>query len=112
MNEFSCYAKRPIGFILHYLRERRLSHATILVCVLGAVGCSVATQYCVKFLVDTLTEGLSDRIWVAFALLASLICADNLLWRLASWVASFAFVGVSRDLRRDLFRHVTGHAPS
>src|SRR5205823_2925642 len=32
--------------------------------------------------------------------------------RLASWVASFTFVAVSGDLRRDLFRHLTGHAPS
>src|SRR5208337_2549061 len=32
--------------------------------------------------------------------------------RLASWTASTTFVGVSGDLRRDLFRHLTGHAPS
>src|SRR5262249_558133 len=32
-------------------------------------------------------------------------------WRVASWIASFTFVGVSGDLRRDLFRHLTGHAP-
>ncbi len=41
-----------------------------------------------------------------------LIAADNLLWRVASWIASYAFVGVTGDLRRDLFRHLTGHAPS
>ena len=42
----------------------------------------------------------------------SLIAADNFLWRIASWVASFTFVGVTGDLRRDLFRHLTGHAHS
>jgi ATP-binding cassette subfamily B protein len=42
----------------------------------------------------------------------SLIAADNLLWRVASWTASFTFVGVTGDLRRDMFRHLTGHAPS
>ncbi|MGH6679448.1 MAG: ABC transporter ATP-binding protein, partial [Bradyrhizobium sp.] len=30
----------------------------------------------------------------------------------ASWTASFTFVGVTGDLRRDIFRHLTGHAPS
>src|SRR5207302_6746605 len=50
--------------------------------------------------------------WVAFALLLSLIAADNLLWRVASWVASHTFVAVTGDLRSDLFRHLTGHAPS
>ena len=41
-------------------------------------------------------------VWMAFGLLGSLIAADNLLWRLASWIANFAFVGVTGDLRRDL----------
>ena len=70
-----------------------------------------------RYLVDTLSGGLAGiasaaHAWSAFLLLASLIAADNLLWRLASWIASSAFVGVSGDLRRDLFRHLTGHAPS
>ena len=42
----------------------------------------------------------------------SFIAADNFLWRVASWTASFTFVGVTGDLRRDMFRHLTGHAPS
>jgi len=33
-------------------------------------------------------------------------------WRLASRIASSAFVGVTGDLRRDLFRHLTAHSPS
>jgi ATP-binding cassette, subfamily B, bacterial len=36
----------------------------------------------------------------------------HFLWRIASWTASFTFVGVTGDLRRDMFRHLTGHAPS
>ncbi len=47
-----------------------------------------------------------------FCLLGSLIAADNLLWRVAAWIANYAFVGVTGDLRRDLFRHLTGHSPS
>jgi ATP-binding cassette, subfamily B, bacterial len=45
-------------------------------------------------------------------LLVGLIAADNLLWRVAGWIASFTFVRVTGDLRRDLFRHLTGHSPS
>jgi ATP-binding cassette, subfamily B, bacterial len=33
------------------------------------------------------------------------------LWCLAGLVAHSSFVGVTGDLRRDLFRHLTGHAP-
>ena len=51
-------------------------------------------------------------IWLAFAFLVFLIAADNLLWRMAGWVASFTFVRVTGDLRRDLFRHLTGHSPT
>ena len=87
---------------------------SILTAVVAAVACSVGTQYGVKNLVDSLTAGQSHAgsVWLAFALLMSLIAADNLLWRVASWTASFTFVGVTGDLRRDMFRHLTGHAPS
>jgi ATP-binding cassette, subfamily B, bacterial len=111
MADLCIYAKRPFAFIFRYLRLRGIAHATILAAVLGAVVCSVGTQYGVKFLVDTLSHGLSDGVWTAFLLLVSLIAADNLLWRLASWIANFTFVGVTGDLRRDLFRHLTGHSP-
>ena len=67
-----------------------------------------------KYLVDQLAVGpaASHGIWFAFALLVGLIAADNLLWRVAGWIASFTFVRVTGDLRRDLFRHLTGHSPS
>ncbi|KRR15121.1 ABC transporter [Bradyrhizobium jicamae] len=114
MDNLSGYARRPFPFVLRYLRQRRAAHAVILTAVVGAVACSVGTQYGVKHLVDSLTAG-SERaasVWLAFAFLMSLIAADNLLWRVASWTASFTFVGVTGDLRRDMFRHLTGHAPS
>jgi ATP-binding cassette subfamily B protein len=108
------YAKRPFAFIFRYLRHRAPSHATIVAAVLAAVACSVTTQYGVKYLVDQLAIGpaTSHAIWFAFAFLVGLIAADNLLWRVAGWIASFTFVRVTGDLRRDLFRHLTGHAPS
>jgi ATP-binding cassette subfamily B protein len=113
MTDASHFADRPLALIFCYARRRLLSHMAILVAVLAAVGCSVSTQYGVKALVDALSRGPRDSaVWAAFALLVGLIAADNLLWRAASWTASFAFVAVTGDLRRDLFRHLTGHAPS
>jgi ATP-binding cassette subfamily B protein len=86
----------------------------ILTAVIAAVACSVGTQYGVKYLVDSLSAGATRAggVWLAFIFLMSLIAADNFLWRIASWTASFTFVGVTGDLRRDIFRHLTGHAPS
>ena len=112
MADLCWYASRPFGFIFRYLRLRPLSHLAILTAVLAAVVCSVGTQYGVKFLVDMLSQGAGADVWTAFLVLVSLIAADNLLWRVASWIANYAFVGVTGDLRRDLFRHLTGHSPN
>src|SRR5215218_11070494 len=114
MDHLSGYAHRPFAFVLRYLRRRLASHLVILTAVVAAVACSVGTQYGVKSLVDSLSGGPSraGSVWLAFVFLMSLIAADNFLWRIASWTASFTFVGVTGDLRRDIFRHLTGHAPS
>jgi ATP-binding cassette, subfamily B, bacterial len=114
MDNLSGYARRPFSFVLRYLRRRRAAHVVIVSAVVAAVACSVGTQYGVKNLVDSLTAGSShaNSVWLAFGFLMLLIAADNLLWRVASWTASFTFVGVTGDLRRDMFRHLTGHAPS
>src|SRR5262245_58928344 len=113
MNDLSRYAGRPISFVLHYVQQRRWSHVIILASVLAAVACAIGSQYGIKFLVDALARGPDAGLaWIAFGLLASLIALDNMLWRLAGWKAGATFVGVTGDLRRDLFRHVTGHAPS
>jgi ATP-binding cassette, subfamily B, bacterial len=114
MDNLSGYANRPFPFVLRYLRRRLASHVVIIASVIAAVVCSVSTQYGVKYLVDGLSAGptRAGSVWLAFVLLMSLIAADNFLWRIASWTASFTFVGVTGDLRRDIFRHLTGHAPS
>ena len=111
------YADRPIAFVARYVMVRPIAHAVIIIAVLAAVGCSVGAQYGIKVLVDTLAGGLyggtnTADAWLGFLFLTTLIAADNLLWRLAGWIASSTFVGVTGDLRRDLFRHLTGHAPS
>src|SRR6266478_345315 len=111
MKDLCRYADRPLAFLAHYVMARPIVHAVIVTAVVAAVTCSVGAQYGVKILVDVLSAGLAGTAgaaWTGFVLLASLIAADNLLWRLAS----SAFVGVTGDLRRDLFRHLTGHAPS
>jgi ATP-binding cassette, subfamily B, bacterial len=114
MDSLSGYASRPFPFVLRYIRQRLASHVVILGAVVAAVACSVGTQYGVKYLVDGLSAGPTGAggVWLAFVFLISLIAADNFLWRIASWTASFTFVGVTGDLRRDIFRHLTGHAPS
>src|SRR6476469_7969986 len=114
MDNLSGYAHRPLPFVLRYLRQRLASHLVIVTSVVAAVACSVGTQYGVKYLVDGLSAGpaRAGTVWLAFVFLMSLIAADNFLWRIASWTASFTFVGVTGDLRRDIFRHLTGHAPS
>ena len=114
MDSLSGYAHRPFPFVLRYLRQRLASHVVILTAVVAAVACSVGTQYGVKNIVDSLSAGPSHSggVWLAFIFLMSLIAADNFLWRIASWTASYTFVGVTGDLRRDIFRHLTGHAPS
>jgi ATP-binding cassette subfamily B protein len=108
------FADRPIAFFARYVRRHRIAHAVILSAVGLAVLCSVVTQYGVKFLVDTLSHPNHNLTgaWLAFGILVTLIAADNLLWRLASWVGNSTFVAVTGDVRRDLFRHLTGHAHS
>lgn len=113
MEEPERNANRPFAFILSYVRRRKTSHIIIVSAILAAVACSTGTQYGVKSLVDALSSSHQAMgVWMAFALLVSLITADNLLWRVAGWISSSTFVAVTGDLRRDLFRHLTGQSLS
>ena len=99
-----------VRFLGRYVRRRLPSHAVVLLSVVAAVGCAVASQYAVKHLVDVL--GLrappAAVLWGAVGLLLGLVAGDNLLWRLASWVSTHAFVAVGGDMRLDLFNHLSG----
>jgi ATP-binding cassette subfamily B protein len=107
------FRDRPIAFFARYIVRSPVAHGVILFAVLGAVACSVSTQYGVKRLVDALARNSGAASpWAAFLLIVAFVAADNLLWRLASWVASQAFVKVTGDMRSELFRHLTGHAPA
>lgn len=106
------YASRgAVPFLLHYVRCRWVSHLIVLTAVLAAVGCSIGSQYAVKGLVDALAHRwVSDRVlWGAVGLLFGLVAGDNLLWRLAGWISTSAFVAVSGDVKLDLFEHLSNH---
>ncbi len=104
---------RPLGLIAHYVGRHRLGHAVVLAAVIGAVLCATGTQYGLKRVIDAVAAGPGHGgVWSAFAVLCGLIAADNLLWRLGGVVAAHVFVAVSGDVRRDLFAHLSGHAPS
>ena len=104
-------SRGPVLFLWHYVRRRLGRHLVVLVAVLSAVSCAVGAQYAVKNLVDVLVAGdPSDwELWSAVAILLGLVAGDNLLWRLAGWIATSAFVAVGGDLRLDLFEHLSGH---
>ncbi len=113
MTDLSHYRGRPLHFIGRFIASYPYAHTGIWLAVVAAVFCSVSTQYGVKFMVDALSlPNAHHLVWIGFALLAGLVCADNLLWRVASWIANSAFVDVSGRVRRDLFSYLTGHAPS
>jgi ATP-binding cassette subfamily B protein len=102
-------SRKPVAFMLDYARRHLVAHLVMLASVVVAVGASTGSQYAVKNLVDALTS--NGDVWLAFGVLAGLVAADNLSWRLGGWVATSALVRVTGDIRRDLFRHLSGHAP-
>jgi ATP-binding cassette, subfamily B, bacterial len=106
---------RPLAFLVRYIRRHPLGHAIVLGSVLLAVGASVSTQYGMKHLIDVISGGpaaAGTRVWWAFALLAVLVAADNLLWRVAGYSAARTFVAVTGDIRTDLFAFLSGHSPA
>jgi len=108
-------AQSPLAFMFRYIRRHAWQHLLIMLSVTTAVAAAVGSSYAVNFLVDTLNahkNGQMGPVWKAVGLLGGLIALDNMLWRVGGWVSTYAFVNVTGDLRRDLFRHLTGHAPS
>jgi ATP-binding cassette subfamily B protein len=99
-----------ISFLLRYIWRRALSHSIVLLAVFAAVTCAVASQWAVKTLVDVLGSQNPPpyRLWGAVGMLLGLVAGDNLLWRLAGWVSTYAFVAVGGDIRLDLFNHLSG----
>jgi ATP-binding cassette, subfamily B, bacterial len=106
------YGTRPLRFLLRYVRRRALAHGVVLGSVLAAVACAVGTNYALKALIDALSGGPGAAVWAAFSVLAAVVAADNLLWRVGGWVAAGTYPAVTADIRADLFRHLGGHAPA
>jgi ATP-binding cassette, subfamily B, bacterial len=104
-------SRGPLSFLARYVRRRFLSHLIVLLCVIAAVVCAIGSQYAVKSLVDVLgiKNPTSYAIWGTVALLLGLVATDNLLWRVAGWASTYAFVQVGGDIRMDLFGHLSGH---
>src|SRR5262245_17452711 len=106
-------SRGPTWFLAHHVRRRLGGHLFLLGCVMGAVGCSIGSQYAIKNLVDVMAA--SGRVpgtlalWSAVALLLGLVAGDHSLWRVAGWVASYVFVAVGGDLRVELFDHLSRH---
>jgi ATP-binding cassette, subfamily B, bacterial len=113
LRRLSAMRSRPLRILAHYVRRQPVAHGIVLLMVLGAVLCSVGTQYGLKALVDAISAGPGGGgVWTAFAALCGLISADNLLWRVAGVAAARGFTAVTGDVRRDLFAHLSNHSPS
>lgn len=108
------YRYRPFGLIAHFVARRPMAHGVIVVAVLGAVACAIGVQYGIKHLVDALAQKPRAQAdpWPAYLMVVAFVAGDNLLWRVAGRIASSTFVRVTGDLRSELFRHLTGHAPA
>lgn len=117
LRDLTRYAGRPIGFMLSYVWRHKAAHGFILLSVVVGVACSVSASFASKLLVNALqaatgTQGKLGGVWEAVTILLALIATDNLAWRVGGWISTGTFVQVTGDLRRDLFRHLTGHSPS
>jgi len=113
--ELSSLRGRPFAFLFAYTKRHPAGHLVVLIAVLLAVACSVSTQYGLKSLIDIVAQGQQNAgtaVWGAFALLCGLVAADNLSWRVGGYAAHRTFVAVTGDIRRDLFRHLSGHSPT
>jgi ATP-binding cassette, subfamily B, bacterial len=106
------YASRgPVAFLWHYVCRRPFGHLVVLSAVLAAVACAIGSQYAIKNLVDVLTSpsGFDRDLVIAVVVLLGFVAGDNLLWRLAGWVSTSAFVDLGGLVRLDLFDHLSGH---
>lgn len=108
------YAGHPVRFLMRYARNRAFPHVMVFGFVSLAVSCAVFSSSSIRHLVDTMNQhkaGTSVQpVWIAVIWLAGIIAVDNLSWRVAGWYAAKTFVAVTGDVRRDLFRYLTGHS--
>jgi ATP-binding cassette, subfamily B, bacterial len=106
------FLRRPLDFLLHYVRRRPFQFSGLFVLVLGGAACAVAVQYGMKLLVDAMAGGehVHAGVWTALALFVGLIVIENALWRLGGWLGCRTVVGTGVDIRLELFNHLSGHS--
>jgi ATP-binding cassette subfamily B protein len=104
-------SKGAVRFLARYVRRRFFSHFVVVASMLAGVLCNVGSQYAVKHLVDVLGTHQPPQpvLWGAVAILLGLIAGDSILWRIAGWASTHAFVAVGGDIRMELFDHLSGH---
>src|SRR4028118_2442659 len=90
------FLRGPGAFILHYVRRRPLEFAALLLMVMGASGCAVASQYVMKLLVDAMAgpREQNTAAWTALGFLIGLIAVESVLWRLSGWLGCRTTVGI------------------
>lgn len=103
--------RRPMAFLMHYVRRRPWHFGGMFLLVIGAASCAVAVQYGMKLLVDAMAEPDRARaaVWMPLGLFMGLIVAENIFWRLGGWLGCRTVVASCVDLRVDLFKYLTGH---
>jgi ATP-binding cassette subfamily B protein len=103
---------RPLAFLWHYVRRRRLLHFAALAAVMGAAASASFAQYGLKMIVDALAQGPGalDRIWEAVGVFTALLACESALWRIGSRLGYCAIVIDKAAARLDLFNHLSGHS--
>jgi ATP-binding cassette subfamily B protein len=106
------FPRRPLAFLWHYVRQRRLLHFAALAAVMGAAASASFAQYGLKMIVDAMAKGPADlaRIWWAVGIFAALLACESALWRIGSWSGYRAIVVDKAEARLDLFNHLSGHS--
>ncbi|MBN3761879.1 ABC transporter ATP-binding protein [Burkholderia sp. Ac-20365] len=109
----AAYAAHPVRLLLRYVDQHRAQHAVVVFSIVAAVACSLGSQFAIKNLIDALPNGRAHPALVidAFLVIVALLFADTMFWRLAGWASVRTFVGVTGDVRRELFGYLIGHSP-
>lgn len=103
----------PARFMAYYVRRHLWAHLLVLGMVTLAMACGVSTSYIIRHLVNAMAASPRPDMMVVWSMVVAfcgVIFVDGCAWRVAGWMASGLFVEVGGDIRRDLFRYLTGHS--
>ncbi|MCE2578006.1 ABC transporter ATP-binding protein/permease [Komagataeibacter sp. FNDCR1] len=103
----------PARFMGWYVRRHWWAHLLVMAMVTLAMACGVSTSYIIRHLVNAMAASPRPDmavVWSMVGVFCGVIFLDGCAWRVAGWMASGLFVQVGGDIRRDLFRYLTGHS--